>query len=624
MRVQFPRLLLVLVLWTGFAFALASPDDQPIENPLARPVRKRPKIAPQPTDRPAAALSDAEALTKAKLNPDDGQQLLEYLKQRTLTDADQTKIGGIIARFGADDFEEREKAAQEILAYGSAAIGPLKKAERDSDPEIAYRARYALRRLETIPHAAVAAAAVRAVARLKPDGAAAVLIGFLPVADSEPLMDTIRQALVELAVNNGKAEPALLAALADPLPLRRAAAYVALTNGGNPNERIRIKDAYPKVREAVLKESDPEAKFTGLWALALTTREKEYIPELVRMIPTLSRGRIWQLEELLLALAGTHPKDGRFLKSPESLAKTRDVWLAWWKEKGASLDFAALDFKPRVQGLTDIIEMDYRGYGQGRIVCLGPDLKEKWAITGVNNPTDMRVAANGNIWVVESNNNLITERTTTGEVISRRNAFQQPLNLDFTPDGGMIVVCRNNILCWDKDGRQVWSYPRNNYDIMAGRLLPNGEVLFLTNLYQQPNAPRNPNSFRIGGRGNDAGKELPDTKDEKRRLSLGWIQQLQCIDVVGDDRILVCEREVLANGQQIDRVSEYEFKTGKQTWKYDCPLNSAPTSAQRLPNGNTLISLMNQNRVIEVDPSGEIVWEHQAKDGLRVGRAYRR
>jgi len=75
---------------------------------------------------------------------------------------------------------------------------------------------------------------------------------------------------------------------------------------------------------------------------------------------------------------------------------------------------------------------------------------------------------------------------------------------------------------------------------------------------------------------------------------------------------------------QPDRVAEYDLKTGKLVWKHDCPPNSAPTSCQRLPNGNTLICLMNTNQLIEVDPSGEVVWDYQAKDGLKVSRAYRR
>ena len=84
-----------------------------------------------------------------------------------------------------------------------------------------------------------------------------------------------------------------------------------------------------------------------------------------------------------------------------------------------------------------------------------------------------------------------------------------------------------------------------------------------------------------------------------------------------EDKVLVCE---------FDKVAEYDLKTGKQTWKHNTPANSpnSAQSCQRLPNGNTLIALLNQNQVIEVDPSGEIVWEYAAKDGLRVGRAYRR
>ena len=87
------------------------------------------------------------------------------------------------------------------------------------------------------------------------------------------------------------------------------------------------------------------------------------------------------------------------------------------------------------------------------------------------------------------------------------------------------------------------------------------------------------------------------------------------MDVVGEDRVLVCEWSMVA---------AYDVKTGKQTWKHDCV---RPSSCQRLPNGNTLISLVNANpsgQVIEVDPSGEVVREFQGRDGLRAGRAYRR
>jgi outer membrane protein assembly factor BamB len=80
--------------------------------------------------------------------------------------------------------------------------------------------------------------------------------------------------------------------------------------------------------------------------------------------------------------------------------------------------------------------------------------------------------------------------------------------------------------------------------------------------------------------------------------------------------VLVCE---------YNRVAEYNLKTGKLVWSYNC---NNPNSAQRLPNGNTLITLMNDQpngRIIELAPDGEIVWEYQSKDpGLRPVRAWRR
>lgn len=603
----------LMFLLGGVCFTPVAPADDVVEAPQVvgrvqrQPVRPRPG---QPT--PVAALTDEEALKKANLSPTDGAQLLEYLKHRTLSDADHGRISDIIAKFGADDFEARDAATEEVERYGSAAIGPLKKAEQDRDPEIAYRARLALRKVETVPHTAVTAAAVRAIVKLKPAGAAAVLIGFLPLADSEGVADAIRTALVALAVKDGRAEPALVAALTDKSPVRRTAAYVALAEGGEPAERVRIKDAYPKLREAVLAETDPEAKFAGLWALALVTRDGEYVAALIDLIPKLPRGRVWQLEDLLLALAGTHPKDGRFLKSPEALEKARAAWLSWWKDKGAAA-LAKLDYKPRVTGHTDLIEMDSTGFGQGRVVCLGPDLKEKWRIVGINNPTDVKLAPNGNVWIAESNNNQITERDTTGRIVTRRNVLQQPLNFEFLPDGGMSVVCRNNVVQFDKEGKQQWAHARP-YDVMAGCRLPNGETLFVTNLYQGPGNPGGPNCFRVDAKGTDT----------KKPLTLGWIMQIQAMCPVGEDKFLVCERDNKNPAAPEDRVAEYDLKTGKQTWKYDCPRDSAPTSCQRLVNGNTLIALMNHNKVIEVDPSGEIVWEHQSKDGLKVGRAYRR
>ncbi|HEV3384184.1 MAG TPA: hypothetical protein VG097_05180, partial [Gemmata sp.] len=160
---------------------------RPVKEPIGPLVGKTPFAAD-------TAMTDEEALKSAGLTAVDGAKLIEYLRQRTVSDVDQGKIAGIIKRFGADDFEERVKATEEIELYGAAAVGPLKAAEKDIDPEVAYRAKLILKRMTKVPHSIVTAAAIRAIVKLKPDGAAGSLINFLPLADDETNAELIRNA----------------------------------------------------------------------------------------------------------------------------------------------------------------------------------------------------------------------------------------------------------------------------------------------------------------------------------------------------------------------------------------------------------------------------------------------
>lgn len=589
------RLHLVLPATLIGLMGLLPVSAQPVQNVPA--VRIGRAVQPAPASN-TATLSDEEALKLAGLSPDDGAKLVGYLRQRTVSDTDQGKLLELIKKFRADRFDDRLAAAAEVETFGPAAIGPLKAVVRDMtvDPEIAYRAGLVLKKLENIPHSAVAAAAVRAVVKLKPPGAAEALLGFLPLADSDALAEEIREALVALAVRDGKADPVLVAALKDPSPLRRSAAYVALIEGGPAKERIRIPEVYQKVKQAVRGDSDIEAKFTGLWSLVRTTREKEFIPDLIAMIPQLPRGRVWQLEELLLQIAGKHPEGGRFGKSEEALVKARDAWTDWWKANAGTLDFTTKALKLRIEGYTDLIEFDQRGYGQSRIVTLGPDLKEKASLTGARNPTDVRMLSNGRFLVIE-NYREVNERQPNGDVKNLK-SLNQPMHAEKTKDGGLLVVCRAMVVEYDKAGNQVWIHARPNNDILTGQRLPGGDVVFITS------NPQGPNCFRLDGKGNAVGKPL----------TLGRVlnQQMNGMDVVGDDRILLCEP---------NRVVEYDLKTGKPGWNYT--MNMA-TSVQRLPNGNTLIASVSHNKAVEVTPDGEVVWEYQAKDGLSVARAYRR
>ncbi len=91
---------------------------------------------------------------------------------------------------------------------------------------------------------------------------------------------------------------------------------------------------------------------------------------------------------------------------------------------------------------------------------------------------------------------------------------------------------------------------------------------------------------------------------------------------------------IFDNGRRrkYSRIIELDPKTGKIAWQYktDPPGQFfSPTrgSAQRLANGNTLITESDKGRVFEVTPAGAIVWEFwstdRRNDNKQVGAIYR-
>lgn len=68
-----------------------------------------------------------------------------------------------------------------------------------------------------------------------------------------------------------------------------------------------------------------------------------------------------------------------------------------------------------------------------------------------------------------------------------------------------------------------------------------------------------------------------------------------------------------------NKVVEYD-RDGKVVWEVSV---RDPIAATRLPNGNTLVTSMSDRKAIEYDRNGQVVWQYQATDS-RVTRALRR
>ena len=68
---------------------------------------------------------------------------------------------------------------------------------------------------------------------------------------------------------------------------------------------------------------------------------------------------------------------------------------------------------------------------------------------------------------------------------------------------------------------------------------------------------------------------------------------------------------VVVADSESNRVVEYQRVDGEweQTWEWSDARMQWPRDADRLPNGNTLITDSHGDRVLEVNPEGEVVWE---------------
>jgi hypothetical protein len=214
------------------------------------------------------------------------------------------------------------------------------------------------------------------------------------------------------------------------------------------------------------------------------------------------------------------------------------------------------------------------------------------------------------------------------------------------------------VLGWDKNhiaivngkGEVEWEYPVQASSMHDIQLLPNGNILFHNGatvrevtrdkqvVWEYASKPKDGYSGRVTVH---AFERLPNgltmiaESGNQRLIEVdkdGKIVHEIPLTVdkpsPGSDTRLV--RSVPGGGYLVaheadGKVREYD-RNGKVVWEYAMDMNNLPASpgltghgvnvfsAKRLPNGNTLIGGGNNNRVIEVDKSGKIVWSVEAKD----------
>jgi HEAT repeat protein len=536
------------------------------------------QLSGQATD-PKQIAADEKRLQAAGLKIDDAA-LLEFLRKRTLTDDERSKVQVLISQLGAVAFRTREKASADLIAKGPVVMELLKQGINDPDLEISRRCEMCLQKIKEHDVPDVPAAVVRLLAARKTAGAVEVLLACLPFVDGEAVADEVRNALTALAVQDGKVNKALVAALTDKMAPRRGAAGEVLVRAG-------VKEHYKAV-QALLQDTDINVRWRVAMALVLA-KDKDAVPELIGLLPGASQAQAWQIEDILYRLAdGKTPPAVALGVNEAGRKKCRDAWLTWWKEHGKAVDLAVLQLGQRLLGYTTIVLLD-----KNSILELDGNDNVRWQIDDVKFPLDIQVLPGDRVLVAEYHGNHVKEFNFKGEVLWKH-YFDGPQMAQRLANGNTFMAGRNVVMEVDPAGNKVLlTNLGNGAGIMKCMKAPNNEIVCL---------------FEDGkvARFDAQGKELTSFHvDLGMKLFGGRIHAL-------------ANGNVLIPHHLENKVVEYNAN-GKMIWQVRI---DQPIAAVRLPNGNTIVTSMNQNRAVEFDPSGKEVWQY--RQNTRVTRAIRR
>lgn len=265
--------------------------------------------------------ADEEQKLKSAFQPTDGPGLVAFLQARAAGAASAEKLAGLIEALEGKNSAARLKACGELVAAGPPAVPALRRAARDVDsPDSAGLAKQCLKLLEEDP-GQLTVAAVRLLAARKPAGTAEALLAYLPHAESEPVMEELKEALAAVAHDKGHIDQAVVKALSDEHPLRRASAVVALTANG----AVEPRDALRKM----LLDPMPSVRLRAALALARVYDAKA-VSTLIALFTDLPEPQAREVEEYLTDLAAEQAPKAAFATDTKAREKARDAWAKWW------------------------------------------------------------------------------------------------------------------------------------------------------------------------------------------------------------------------------------------------------------------------------------------------------
>jgi hypothetical protein len=519
---------------------------------------------------------DESVLKRAGIGTN-GSDVLTFFRKRTLSAEDLRTIPVLARQLGDTEFDKREEASKKLGEFGPTVVPMVRPLLKDEDAEIARRVAEVIAAIENGPGSTLPMAAARHLTRSKPDGAVAVLVGYLAFTEDAGVIGEVMDALVVLTPNIDQPDDVQKSALTDPFPLKRAAGAFVL--GRAKDEELR------GAARKLLADKDAIVRFRSALGL-LAGRDKTGVLPLIELATAPHGELTWQAEEILVRLADGYPTGLTLGDTDTARKQRRESWTKWWDDNQTKIDLAKLTEQPRFLGYTLVPEMH-----ANKVWEIGPEKKVLWEAHVDGCPIDAQVLPGGRFLVAELNGNRVSERDQTGKILWEHKV-NTPIACARLPNGHTFIGTNHSLHVVTPDHAEVMTYtPEPGFFIHSVQRLRNGHMVCV--------------SMDGTVREIDAAGKVFRTVTLPVRGSWSGVE-----GVPGGNYLAV------NNGQGL--VVEMDV-SGKEVWRYQ---HAGTCYASRLPNGNTLI-VNNTSGVSEVNREGKTVGE-ETKIASSLWRAHRR
>jgi len=495
----------------------------------------------------------------------DGSELLTYLNNQIPSPELNAKIKELIELLASDQFQDRQKAEEELMRIGLAAEQAVREARKHDDPEVAFRASritsfYNNRYDQNL------FSVLKQLEKLTPDNAVETLMGIAPLCEKKFLQRQFHKTL--LAVVEPEDQKILKAKAADLNPLVRVAAIKGLGQILEPDE---AEDRLA----TFLQDADSRVQLVATIELINDSR-RDKIGHLLTLLDDEDKDIRMDSVITLRRLSGKY-FSYNWAAAKDDRAPGVEKWQNWVNKEAPT---AELELPIRSRSKSQLAGRTLMATGNtNTVILLDPAGKKIWDYD-CKNTWSAELLPNGNFLITSFGKKQVEEVTWDKKVV-----WSMPttaIRAKLLESGSLLIT--------DYDGKRAIEVERETKKILWEHPVPG--------LCWDVQRLENGNTLIAYDGGvietNPAGKEV-------------WR---------GPDIKLPASAERLENGNTL--ISDYYGKQvievnakGKTVWEFKG--ESEACDARRLENGNTLITEL--QRTVEVSHAKKIIWKHDDNHG---------